>query len=285
MGFFLNEDEDKKQSLGQPEQPMPSQGLSADQYQAVANSVTPPDYKTYMAEKQKAVGLGDEQRAALAKNVDDAAPADWRQHLMAASGGNVKDLFANQESARAKLKDFDTRRSGLNDELTNEKKYKDMQNEDAQRVGDDDVNSLSSKMYQGLMGKIYPGQDFSNLTAAQGKKIFPQAESYYKIQQDAVKHKDEVNSKNTAKAENDAKKTTEAQAKAYSAASKDMQTFKGNKAVQNANEALRNSDSAMAIINSVDDPNALTNEQYSMLLSEVGKIAQGGPPKIGRAHV
>ena len=61
-----------------------------------------------------------------------------------------------------------------------------------------------------------------------------------------------------------------------------MNTFRGNKAVQNANEALRNSDAAMAIINSAGtDYNKLDQQQYNTLTNKIGKIATGGAATEG----
>lgn len=55
-----------------------------------------------------------------------------------------------------------------------------------------------------------------------------------------------------------------------------LEKFRGNKAVNNANEALRNADSAMAIINSKKDLNDISTPQYKLLTEEIGKIATGG---------
>jgi hypothetical protein len=60
--------------------------------------------------------------------------------------------------------------------------------------------------------------------------------------------------------------------------------FKGNKALQNAYEGLRNSDAAMKIINSVKDPNDLNDTQYNLLTAEVAKIATGGAATEGATH-
>lgn len=71
------------------------------------------------------------------------------------------------------------------------------------------------------------------------------------------------------------------QGKALSDATNHLENYRGNRSVQNAAEALRNSDSAMALINSTNNYNDLTSPQVRMVTGELVKIAQGGAATQG----
>lgn len=64
---------------------------------------------------------------------------------------------------------------------------------------------------------------------------------------------------------------------AYKAMRKDMESFRGNSAAQQAAVKVQNADTALAIVKN-KDPNTLTTQDLRLFADEMGKIATGGVP-------
>lgn len=72
-------------------------------------------------------------------------------------------------------------------------------------------------------------------------------------------------------------KTRDTQDKAYTSMRHDLETFRGNQAVQQAALKVQNADTALAIVKN-KDPNTLSTQDLQLLADEMGKIATGGVP-------
>ncbi len=83
--------------------------------------------------------------------------------------------------------------------------------------------------------------------------------------------------------QDDIKKTRD-QDKASENFSKAFSSFRGNTAVQQAAASLKNSEAAMAIINSKPDYNKIDQPMYNTLTAEIAKIATGGAATEGSSH-
>lgn len=65
--------------------------------------------------------------------------------------------------------------------------------------------------------------------------------------------------------------------KNYTSLRKDLETFRGNQAAQQAATSVLSADKALAMVKN-RDPNTLTTQDLSLLAEEMGKIASGGVP-------
>ena len=150
----------------------------------------------------------------------------------------------------------------------------------------EDPTSEASKTFRaGIKGSLPQfaaalGDQFDQLTPANADKLLKP----FELKQSWDSKKEIAADKTEDRADSRSAKQSADQDKAYTEATKAMQSFRGNKAVQNASEALRNSDSAMALINSKADPNSFTNEQYNTIVAEMAKIATGGAATEGSIH-
>jgi hypothetical protein len=215
--YMLDEDEERrKQSLLAMNSPVqeevPEPELPVVEEDAVEHIEMPPmelhapapqkpDWRTYLNEKYKQQGLDDEKRASLEKRIEDAAPAGWRRGLYAAGGGNVNDLYADQNQARADLRDFDARRRGVVSEMDDERRFRQFQDESEAETRERDPNSPESKLAQDLAKEMGYKGDLSGLTAAKWKTFSPALQKKYEIEQRKQEKAEKAQEAAAAKAE------------------------------------------------------------------------------------
>lgn len=161
------------------------------------------------------------------------------------------------------------------------------------REAEADPNSPESKMAQNLAKQMMPnsGTQFDGLPASRILQLLPSLKGIYEVR---VKHEDREAATETrgelakyhadmVAATKDDKKSKD-DAKAITDFYDKESSFRGNKSVQNAAEALRNSDQAMEIIKANPDYNNINSTQYNMLTAEIAKIASGGAATEAAAH-
>lgn len=151
---------------------------------------------------------------------------------------------------------------------------------DAQTAqNDNDPDSPASQRFRATLKASFPkiaaayGDDFDDLSAADQKDVFKVLETKAKLDQSkdiADLRNDTARSKISEKTEND-------QASNYTKMRKDLESFRGNQAVQQAAVKVQNADTALAIVKG-KDPNTLTSQDLRLLAEEMGKIATGGVP-------
>lgn len=137
-----------------------------------------------------------------------------------------------------------------------------------------DPDSPKSKAIQSMIQKLYPGkftpEQLSKLSAADAQDVvFKPLELDEKIKEAQANHQmlrqDRIDKAQT--------KATDAQSKVYTTMRKDMESFRGNQAMQQAALAVLNSDKALALVQSTPTP-----QNLNLLADEMGKIATGGVP-------
>jgi len=239
----------------------------------------------YLKNKYGQMGLDDDKRTNLEAKVSEAEPAGWRKGLAAAgaalagndAGSAVRSLYGDQEQARQNLKDFDNRREKVIGDIGNEQKFQNMQHDEAMKQRESDPNSQESLMAQSMAKQMMPKGDFSNSTATDLKASLPMLEKMYNVEQNRLSRQDTLNANQGAKAEKQNEKQKQDQDKAYSDMRKDLETFRGNRPVQQAALDTYSAQKALALVKD-KDPNTLTTQDLALLNNEIAKIATGGIP-------
>lgn len=247
----------------------PDAGIQAPQepsaYEQFNKQFSPDNYKKALAdaEEQKS-GLGMTQFAAgLGDAIAGKSPSQTAQNFDSIRKGiDERTVGAFEKQKANAIQDISTKKA----------------------LEGGDKNSARSKVVQKVIsqnwGKQFTPEEIAQFTADDADNIYKPMELRAKLDQakaaQEMAHEDRM-SKNKEKS--DIK-----QQQAYTEMRKAAETFRGNKAVQNANEAIRNSDSAMEIINSVKNYDQLTPTQYNLLTAEVAKIATGGAATEGSIH-
>lgn len=166
------------------------------------------------------------------------------------------------------------------------------------QAAEQDPDSPQSKQFRATFKANFPtiaaayGDKFDLLTADDSANVFKVAETKAKLDENLETHRlnsqlqqEKFRDRQSAVAEKAGLKATADQQKAYVKFGNDSESARGNDAVKQAMVGLKNSDAAMAIINSVGtDYNKLDQQQYNTLTSEIGKIATGGVGTEASAH-
>ncbi len=144
-----------------------------------------------------------------------------------------------------------------------------------------DPNSAQSKSFQAAIAKSLPGvytpEQISQMTSADADVALKPAEFKAKLdqakaQQDML-HEDRQ-MKNMVLRQSAEDRSGKMQGDAYQKATHDLNSFRGNNAVQQASVALTNAKNALSLA----DKGNLSPDQLHLFASEMGKLATGGVP-------
>jgi hypothetical protein len=256
---------------------------------ADADKPAAPDYKAYLMKK---FGFGGDDVSD--ESMKDAQEQAQQSRYMANLGQAGNTIGAALGGVKADNSFYDNMRAQSNQGVAdiNAKRAAQVQGlqqesavqGEADKMSMDDPNSAQSKAFQATIQKLYPSkytaEEIAAIPASMADSIYKPMELDAKLQEMHANNQ----MKNEMMSQSQADRRDKAQQTAYSTMRENALKFRGNKAVQNANEALRNSDSAMEIINSVKDYNNLNQTQYNLLTAEVAKIATGGAATEGSIH-
>jgi hypothetical protein len=262
--------------------------------------VAPADpYKDMAIENVRQKYLGDKYSAAERQKIVDENKADASGPNFRAALASLGAGFAGRDPTSAANSIINEQAHQRSEKLSNFDEAKKSQLEDLKsgqdltKFGQDqdklkremDPNSPESKLAQELAVQMGMNpEQAKGLTAAKFKDFSPIMEKKFAAAEAAQARKDVAET--NAQARRDAlemKKLDRAdniQDKALTSTQQLLESARGNPAAAQAERDLYAADKAKSLANMYGDPNKLSQRQVSLLVSEIGKIAQGGAPTM-----
>ena len=161
-----------------------------------------------------------------------------------------------------------------------EQKLTDMQPARDLQAKSNDPMSDESVQARDALKMAVPGaakiSNFDNMTAAQVQKIAPQLMEAAKFRETIASRKDESALRSEDRKAAYGNQATTKQNQAYTDLNNHINTPRGNSAVQQAQQALRNVQNAQELIDQYPDTNQMPPDKVSLLNAEIAKIASGG---------
>lgn len=162
--------------------------------------------------------------------------------------------------------------------ISNEKALMQISNEKEMHNPESDI----SRAYQSLAGDIasrfnMDPTKFANVPASGIEKLMPGIDRIVQAQIRADYMKESLQSRTDAQKDKAEAKIANDQDKAYTQMRERMESFRGNRAAQQAALDTYSANKAFALVQD-KDPNTLTTQDLSILAKELAKIATGGVP-------
>lgn len=201
---------------------------------------------------------------------------------LARAGGTLANGYGSGNSGdKAAYDALDQDANAPVQNVLNQQKSEDQALSQGEKIAADDPNSQQSKAVQTTIARLYPGKftpdQLSKVAASQAQDVlFKPLELDEKIQSaQNLKAQALADRSQKAKQATDdrAAKTQEA---AMSHTIDQLESARGNPAVQQAEKDIYASSKVNSLANLYGDPNNLNPQMVKMLVAEVGKIASGG---------
>lgn len=161
---------------------------------------SPIDLRSYLTDLYKKKNLGDDKRMELEKSVAESKPGAGLTFLASLGAGlagqnqaqAVDRLYQGSRDRQKELEDFDKKRTGVYDELKQDREIGKFERDQKDDLESSDPMSEKSKLMQSVAARLMPGQDFSKYSAKQLGNVMERLETTSKQAMEDARRKEDV---------------------------------------------------------------------------------------------
>ncbi len=184
-------------------------------------TASPIDLRSYLTDLYKKKNLGDDKRMELEKSVAESKPGAGLTFLASLGAGlagqnqaqAVDRLYQGSRDRQKELEDFDKKRTGVFDELKQDREIGKFERDQRDDLESSDPMSEKSKLMQSVAARLMPGQDFSKYSAKQLGNVMERLETTSKQAMEDARRKEDVADRRSTSARDFALKEKELAAK------------------------------------------------------------------------
>ncbi len=238
------------------------------QYQPKTNG----DAARQVGADMRAAGVA--KKASDLKNAGQVAELQDKAHSRSLADNADSRAQSGEERSKTTFDHTQSRQAG--DDAFTDASRKNQTDEFAASAERRDPNSQTSQDFKKFVGKVAPdlANSLGNMSYEDASKAVPGMVNAYESRK-AREQSAQISA--DGKKAVQAEKGEAASDKNYTQMRKDLESFRGNAAAQQASKDVLSADKALQIVKG-KDPNHLTNQDLSLLAGELAKVATGGVP-------